>query len=178
MTKSEVITLLERIKANYQSFSQENYVLTEWYSRLKDYDAEDVYKKFDEHLHGELNSQIPKIHFITKYLTKSADKGKTSYKVWCPRCNAILSLIEYQNHIERHNSIDFMKSHKDMFKKFDEEQLMKMSNENFNKGYDQWLEKLCNDLFNKSDKTLEEMEELQRLQNYFFSKEGMPISKK
>ena len=71
MTKQEVVTFLERIKANYQSFLQTPYVLEEWYDRLKDYDKEDVYKKFEDHLNGELSSQIPKAHFITRYLTKS-----------------------------------------------------------------------------------------------------------
>lgn len=177
MTKSEVITFLERIKANYQSFSQEGYVLNEWYERLKDYDKEDVYKKFEEHLNGDLNSQIPKIHFITKYLIKSADKEKSNdYKVICSSCKKVLLLSEYQKHMERHNSIEYMKLHIEMFKTFDEEKMLKIPEDAFKKIYDQWIEKLCDVLMNKEEKTQSEKEEYQRLQNYVYSKAGMPIS--
>lgn len=177
MTKQEVVTFLERIKANYQSFPQEGYVLNEWYERLKDYDKEDVYKKFEEHLNGELSSQIPKIHFITKFLKKSADKGKEQgYKVICSYCKKALPLSEYQKHMERHNSIEYMKLHSKMFKTFNEEKLLKMPEEDFKKIYDQWIEKLCEVLMNKEDKTQSEEEEFQRLQNYVYSKAGMEIS--
>ena len=177
MTKQEVVTFLEKIKANYQSFSQEGYVLNEWYERLKDYDKEDVYKKFEEHLSGELSSQIPKIHFLTKYLTKTSEKGKThDYKVYCSKCTKVFSLKDFGVHLERHNSIEYMKLHIEMFKTFNEEKLLKMPEEAFKKIYDQWVEKLCEVLMNKEEKTQSEKEEFQRLQNYIYSKAGMPIS--
>lgn len=177
MTKQEVITFLERIKANYQSFLQTPYVLEEWYDRLKDYDKEDVYKKFEEHLNGELSSQIPKAHFITRYLTKSSDKGKEkNYRVICGNCKKVLPLSEYQKHIERHNSIEYMKIHSDMFSVFNEEKLLKMSEEDFKKIYDPWIEKLYNHLEQKVDKSQSELEEMKRIENYVMSKAGMPIS--
>lgn len=177
MTKQEVVTFLERIKANYQSFLQTPYVLEEWYDRLKDYDKEDVYKKFEEHLNGELNSQIPKAHFITRYLIKSSDKGKeNNYRVICGNCKKVLSLKDYEAHIERHNSIEYMKLHSKMFKTFNEEKLLKMPENDFKKIYDQWIEKLCEVLMSKEEKTQSEKEEFQRLQNYVYSKAGMPIS--
>ena len=177
MTKQEVVTFLERIKANYQSFSQEGYVLNEWYERLKDYDKEDVYKKFEEHLQGDLNSQIPKIHFITRYLKKSSEKGKSNdYRVICSTCKKVLLLSEYQKHMERHNSIEYMKIHISMFKTFNEEKLLKMSEEDFNKVYDQWIEKLYDHLTKKEEKSQSEIEEIQRIENYVMSKAGMEIS--
>ncbi|MGN1351317.1 MAG: hypothetical protein ACI4VE_00745 [Clostridia bacterium] len=177
MTKQEVITFLERIKANYQSFLQTPYVLEEWYDRLKDYDKEDVYKKFEEHLNGELSSQIPKAHFITRYLTKSSDKGKEkNYRVICGNCKKVLLLSEYQNHMERHNSIEYMKTHSDMFSVFNEEKLLKMSEEDFKKIYDPWIEKLYNHLEKKADKSQSELEEMKRIENYVMSKAGMEIS--
>lgn len=177
MTKQEVITFLERIKANYQSFLQTPYVLEEWYDRLKDYDKEDVYKKFEEHLNGELSSQIPKAHFITRYLTKSSDKGKeNNYRVICGNCKKVLLLSEYQKHMERHNSIEYMKIHSDMFSVFNEEKLLKKSEEDFEKIYDQWVEKLYNYLEKKEDKSQSELEEIKRIENYVMSKAGMEIS--
>lgn len=177
MTKQEVVTFLERIKANYQSFSQEGYVLNEWYERLKDYDKEDVYKKFEEHLKGDLGSQIPKIHFITKYLIKSSEKGnQNNYKVLCPNCKKTLSLKDYESHMERHNSIEYMKLHIKMFKSFNEEKLLKLPEVLFKEKYDEFIEKLCEVLMNKEEKTQSEKEEFQRLQNYVYSKAGMEIS--
>lgn len=177
MTKQEVVTFLERIKANYQSFLQTPYVLEEWYDRLKDYDKEDVYKKFEEHLNGELSSQIPKAHFITRYLTKSSDKGKEkNYRVICSNCKKVLLLSEYQKHMERHNSIEYMKIHSDMFSVFNEEKLLKKSEEDFEKIYDQWVEKLYNYLEKKEDKSQSELEEIKRIENYVMSKAGMEIS--
>lgn len=177
MTKQEVVTFLEKIKANYQSFSQEKYVLNEWYERLKDYDKEDVYKKFEEHLNGELSSQIPKAHFITRYLKKSSEKGKSNdYRVMCSKCKKVLLLSEYQKHMERHNSVEYMKIHSDMFKKFDEEKMLKIPEEPFIKFYDQWIEKLYDHLTKKEEKLQSEIEEIKRIENYVMSKAGMPIS--
>lgn len=177
MTKQEVVTFLERIKANYQSFLQTPYVLEEWYDRLKDYDKEDVYKKFEDHLNGELSSQIPKAHFITRYLTKSSDKGKeNNYRVICGNCKKVLLLSEYQKHMERHNSIEYMKIHSDMFSVFNEEKLLKIPEEDFKKIYDPWIEKLYNHLEKKADKLQSELEEMKRIENYVMSKAGMEIS--
>lgn len=177
MTKQEVVTFLERIKANYQSFLQTPYVLEEWYDRLKDYDKEDVYKKFEDHLNGELSSQIPKAHFITRYLTKSSDKGKkNNYRVICGNCKKVLLLSEYQKHMERHNSIEYMKIHSYMFKTFDEEKLLKIPDDAFTTFYDQWIEKLYDHLTKKEEKSQSEIEEIQRIENYVMSKAGMEIS--
>ena len=177
MTKQEVVTFLERIKANYQSFLQTPYVLEEWYDRLKNYDKEDVYKKFEDHLNGELSSQIPKAHFITRYLTKSSDKGKeNNYRVICGNCKKVLLLSEYQKHMERHNSIEYMKIHSYMFKTFDEEKMLKIPDDAFTTFYDQWIEKLYDHLTKKEEKSQSEIEEIQRIENYVMSKAGMEIS--
>ena len=177
MTKQEVVTFLERIKANYQSFLQTPYVLEEWYDRLKDYDKEDVYKKFEDHLNGELSSQIPKAHFITRYLTKSSDKGKeNNYRVICGNCKKVLLLSEYQKHMERHNSIEYMKIHSYMFKTFDEEKMLKIPDDAFTTFYDQWIEKLYDHLTKKEEKSQSEIKEIQRIENYVMSKAGMEIS--
>ncbi len=173
MTKQEVASFLERIKANYQSFLLEPYVLEEWYGWLKDYDKADVYKKFEEHLKGDYNSQIPKAHFITKFLTKSVDKGKTrNYKVICSNCKKVVFLTEYQKHMERHNSVEYMKLHKSV----DQEKLMTLSDEEFSREYHSWITERCNTLMDKKDKTPEEYKEYQRLEKYIFSKPGHQLN--
>lgn len=178
MTRPEVTKFLEKIKAHYQSFFIEaDYVVDEWLSSLKDYDKEDVYRKFEEHLKGDFNSQIPKMHFLTRYLTKSSDKGKeNNYRVICSYCKKVLPLSEYQKHMERHNSIEYMKLHSKMFTILNEEKLLKMPEVLFKEKYDEFIEKLCEVLMNKEEKTQSEKEEFQRLQNYVYSKAGMEIS--
>lgn len=174
MTRMEVTDFLEKIKAHYQSFFIEaDYVVDEWIENLKDYDKEDVYKKFEEHLKGDYNSQIPKIHYITKYLTKSADKGEEKdYKVICSYCKKVLPLSEYTKHIERHNSIEYMKLHKEL----DEEKMMNLTDDEFDKGYHYWIENRCNKLIDKESKNLEEKKELARLEKYIMSKSGQQLN--
>lgn len=178
MTRPEVTKFLEKIKAHYQSFFIEaDYVVDEWLASLKDYDKEDVYRKFEEHLRGDFNSQTPKMHFLTRYLTKSSDKGKeNNYRVICGNCKKVLPLSEYQKHMERHNSIEYMKIHSYMFKTFDEEKMLKIPDDAFTTFYDQWIEKLYDHLTKKEEKSQSEKEEIQRIENYVMSKAGMPIS--
>ena len=174
MTKQEVIKFLEKIKANYQSFNiEEEYVVQEWYNTLKEYDREDVYKKLEEHLKGDYSSNTPKMSYITKFLTKSADKGKEKkYKVICSYCQKKIFLSDYEKHIERHNSIEYMKLHN----KIDEEAMMRLSDDTFNKGYRNWIENRCDKLIDKKEKTLEEKKELSRLEKYIMSNPGEQLN--
>ena len=57
MTKVEVIHFMEKIKAYYSNFSMKDYVVNEWYDKLKQYDVDDVYQKLDEHL--EIQGTFP-----------------------------------------------------------------------------------------------------------------------
>lgn len=107
MQKAEVITFMKKIKAYYQTFSMEDYIVAEWQDRLKPYDLEDVYAKLDQHLNGELKDQIPKLHYITKYLKTSAEKKMPSidYLVDCNLCQRTMRLSEYNNHYDKCLSI-------------------------------------------------------------------------
>lgn len=79
LNKKETINFMERVKSHYQEFIIDDFKISEWYGKLKDYDAEDVNKKFDEHLGSEVyGDYIPKIMFLTKYLTPTKEKGKLS----------------------------------------------------------------------------------------------------
>lgn len=171
MTRIEVFHFLEKIKAYYQNFSIEEYVINEWYDRLKKYDLNDVYKKLEQHLNGEYKNEIPKLHYITKYLKTPKEKSESNdYCFRCNQCNAILRMSNYDQHMSRHNSVDYMLKKSKQFNiliKFNEQQLNEISDENFNKFYDLFIEKLIE--FEKDATSL------QRLKNIIYSKAGIPV---
>ena len=111
MTKQEVVNFLKKIKANYQSFSMEDYVINEWYDRLKPYDIDDVYLKLDQHLKGERCSEIPKIHYITKFLKEPSEKSKSldNCFVDCNLCHRTMTLKQYDDHYGKCLSICYLK---------------------------------------------------------------------
>ena len=77
MTIKETNDFMERIKQHYQEFVIDDYKIEEWYKELKDYDYQEVNAKLEEHLRNEqYGTSIPKVYFLTKYLTKEKDKNK------------------------------------------------------------------------------------------------------
>lgn len=159
MTKSEVIHFMEKIKAYYQTFAMEQYVVNEWYDKLKSYDINDVYKKLDEHLSGEYKNEIPKLHYITKYLkTPTEKKNSGIYNVRCIECGKTMRIEEYDSHIARHNSIRYIKANENKIgKTFNVDELFMLSQNSFDKLYDLFIEKLYD--------VLPENEEKLRLRN-------------
>lgn len=146
MTKKEVSDFMEVIKAYYQNFSLEDYVVKEWYSKLKEFDYEDALEKLDEHLNGEYKNEIPKLHFLTKYLKTAEEKAKgQNMKVRCPYCDKV---IEYDNdildnHLARHSSVDYIKRKEYRIGKcLSEEKLVSASQEDFDRIYNKFLEEL------------------------------------
>jgi len=111
MTKQEVINFMKKIKANYSDFPMEDYVINEWYDRLKPYDVDDVYLKLDQHLKGERCQEKPKIHYITKYLKYPSEKGKSvdDYLVDCNLCHKTMKYSEYNDHYEKCSSINYLR---------------------------------------------------------------------
>lgn len=110
MTKQEVINFMKKIKANYSDFPMEDYVINEWYDRLKPYDVDDVYLKLDQHLKGERCSEIPKIHYITKYLKNPSEKGKSvdNYLIDCNLCHRTMTYKEWNDHYGKCLSIRYL----------------------------------------------------------------------
>ena len=140
MTKTEVIHFLGKIKAYYQNFCKDSYVVDEWYDRLKNYNIDDVYRKLDEHLQGEYRNEIPKLHYITRYL--SVEKERREYNtadkyVRCVNCNKLVKLIEFDKHVDRCNSVDYLcrMSQKHFNKRLDAQKLMEVEEERFEKYY-------------------------------------------
>lgn len=110
MQKHEVINFMKKIKAYYQSFSMEDYVVNEWFDRLKNYDIEDVYAKLDQHLNGECKEQIPKLHYITRFLKTPEEKKQSDndFIVDCNLCYKPIKYSNYNNHYNKCLSIKFL----------------------------------------------------------------------
>ena len=102
MTKAEVERFMKRIKSYYDSFTWDDFKISEWYSRLKPYDSIDVNNKLEDHLHGEYRAQAPKLHYITMYLKTPEEKARNSqeYVVDCNLCGRTMTLSEYNAHYE------------------------------------------------------------------------------
>lgn len=160
MTRSETVHFLEKIKTYYQNFLIEDYVVNEWHDRLKNFNIEDVYRKLDEHLQGNYKDEIPKLHFITKYLNRDKDKIEPSnVLVRCKDCGQAIGLKYYDEHLLRHNSINYVKANeKRINKTFSTEKLYSLNKQNFNEFYEKFLQ----EIYVVSD-NLEEKERIEKI---------------
>lgn len=146
MNKTETTNFMERIKSHYQEFIIDDFKVKEWYKELQNYDAEDVNRKLDEHLRSEVYGEnIPKLYFLTKYLTPSKDKGKVVHKkIICNKCGYSFWDTEYDQHLQRcievHTVMRDMKKHYQM--KLNYHDLMALSDERFEEVYQRYLDKM------------------------------------
>lgn len=169
MNKLETLHFMKKIKAYYQNFSIEEYIVDEWADKLKKYNIDDVYRKLDQHLQGEYRNEIPKLHFITKYL-KSDEEKKSINDIYfkCGKCKKVIPFVNHDSHIARHNSINYIQSRCHLLNcKCDCEKLLTMEQSDFDNYYDNFIEQLVDVIDDSSEK--------QRLKNIIFSKYGMPI---
>lgn len=145
MTKDELRGFMKKIKANYQEFSIEEYVVNEWYNRLKNFDLEDVNKKLEKHLHGEYRKVVPRLNFIVDGLKTPAQKeAEQVIRVRCSYCGCSLELKDLDRHIARHSSIEYIKSREHYLSEDNNrEELMNLTEVYFEKFYKQFL----NDLY-------------------------------
>lgn len=169
MTIQETNYFLKRIKQHYQEFIIDNTKIDEWYKELKDYDYQEVNNKLEEHLRNEqYGHQIPKVAFLTKYLTKISDKSKNNannIRVRCHLCGKGMALNEYDKHIARCNSVEYLnlQSQRLYDKEIDKDKYRNMDDETFDKIYDKVLNKIL-EITNDS-------EEKQNIMNYFLGVE-------
>lgn len=145
MTIQETANLLKRIKQHYQDFIIDEYKVEEWHSELKNYDANDVNKKLEEHLRNEqFGRAIPKVYFLTKYLKTTKEKEKIENRiefVYCPLCKEEVRMSDFDKHYDRCCSVDyFIRQYEKYFgKKLSREQLMNMEQEKFDINYEKLL---------------------------------------
>jgi len=146
MEKKETVKFMERIKSHYQEFVIDDFKISEWHGKLKDYDAEDVNAKLDEHLNSEVyGEQIPKVYFLTKYLIPTVDKGKVKhYTVICKACGQAVFDTEIKKHeqrcLESNSVVRDMKNYFNI--KVDKQQLMLMDDKKFEATYQKYLNKM------------------------------------
>lgn len=145
MTRAELQNFMQKIKANYQEFSVEKYVVDEWYNKLKNFDLEDVNKKLEKHLHGEYRKAVPRLNFIVDGLKTPAQKeAEQVIRVRCSYCGCSLELKDLDRHIARHSSIEYIKSREHYLSEDNNrEELMNLTEVYFEKFYKQFL----NDLY-------------------------------
>lgn len=143
MEKKDVETLLKRIKYNYNEFRIDDYTMVEWYKELKDYSLEDVMEKLEQHFRSEqYGNSVPKVYFLTKYLTKEKEKGlNKAYYVRCQYCNASVLLSDYDKHSSRCRSIKYIQKQANKYAnaEIDEEELRALDDESFNNYYNKVL---------------------------------------
>ena len=123
MTEIEVRKFLEKIKAHYQEFkNDETFISREWLEGLCPYDKEDVYAKFQEHIDNEyLADKVPKIHVLTKWLVPTNEKKKKRQpikgKIFCRWCKEACSNTYYLSlHEERCLRLRYICKMCDLFK--------------------------------------------------------------
>lgn len=143
MELKDVKTILTRIKVNYPNFVNDDYTRSEWYKELKDYSLDDVMEKLEQHFRSEqYGNQIPKVYFLTKYLTKEKEKNiKQDIMVRCQLCGKGVDLDEYDKHYNRCSSIEYLnkQSIKYFNKEIDKEKYFLIDDETFQEKYDKVL---------------------------------------
>ena len=148
MDKKETIHFMERVKSHYQEFIIDDFKVSEWYGKLKNYDAEDVNKKFDEHLRSEVYGEyIPKIMFLTKYLTPTKEKGKIKhYTIYCPKCGYEIPDEEFEHHTKRcYEASTIVRDFKKYFNQsLQKKKIMVLNDNEFEKLYQKYLNRMIN----------------------------------
>lgn len=144
MTKTETIQFMQKIKSYYQEFIIEEYVINEWYEKLKPFDLEDVTERLEKHLNGEYQKKLPRLNYFINGLKTPEEKAKTNIiRIRCSYCNKVISLDELDSHTARHNSIAYIKSReKFLNKSFNEEKLLNATEKEFNKFYYKFIVEL------------------------------------
>jgi len=142
MELKDVKTILARIKSNYPTFVNDDYTRSEWYKELKDYSLEDVMDKLEQHFRSEqYGNSIPKVYFLTKYLTKEKDKKTNkadNLMVFCQICGKKIPLSTYQEHYGRCLDVGYLQTQLQKYanKDINIEAFREMDEETFKEKYD------------------------------------------
>lgn len=149
MTKEEVIKFGKKVRAYYNYFVLDKDILEEWCRVLKDYDKEDIDKKFSEHLKTH-SIDTPRLHTLIDGLETIEEKQKPkldeNYYVRCNLCGKEMSLERYDDHYAKCLLIGALIS------KAQEEYDKKISYNEFNKYTYEQLEQKYGKLFEPSER--------------------------
>lgn len=170
MTIQETKEFMNRIKQHYQDFIVDDSKLNEWYKELKNYDYFEVNDKLEQHLRNEqYGHQIPKVAFLTKYLTKVDEKNKNeanNIMVKCNVCGASITLADFEKHTDRCNSVEYLNEQSIRLydKELNKDYYRQMDDEKFDRIYDNVLRKILEVTNNSIEKYV--------ITKYFESKEN------
>lgn len=162
MKKNDVTEILKRISSNYPEFMIDDYKKNEWYKELKDYDADDVMRKVEEHMRSEEYGKFPpKLYFLTKYLQTTAQKNtRTNYLLQCRICGEYIPEQIYDEHYQRCIDVDYMVRMKEKYSKTKvaketRNKFMNLSQNEFETYYLQFLDNLYKVASDEDKKTIE-----------------------
>ena len=116
--------LVKKIDIHYntENHKNSNYI-KEWYSVLKKYDKEDVYKSFEHHLKSDFSNITPKLYYLVKDLKTPEQKVELeNLHTICPYCKERVSMNEFDKHYSRCLDIDFIEKN---VKKYCDQQIIR-----------------------------------------------------
>jgi hypothetical protein len=142
MNKDEVKDLFKRIKSHYSNFDiTDDFKFKEWLKYLKDYESSSVNYQLEKWLKSDYGTYEPKVDNLIKWAKKKSETGKPIY-VMCQNCKEKMLIDNYEAHIHRENSVDYMTkmAKKHLNKDIDYDKFMTMSEELFDEKYMKLLE--------------------------------------
>jgi hypothetical protein len=110
MIEEQTKKLLKRIKANYPSFRNDNEdVIKEWHTRLKNYLYEDIDYSLDRYLEAD-NQEAPRVNSITYGIKTIKEQNQEIVGIfYCSSCHkGFQSLIEANECYERDRTIAYI----------------------------------------------------------------------
>lgn len=160
MTKEQTKNLFRRIKSHYQEFAIDDFKVDEWYKELKDYDYEDITRRFELYLNSEDYGQVlPKLWFLKKNLLTIDEKKESKvYKcsVICQICGEEIPFRGYDIHYAKCSAINYMQTQikKIYGKDTPRKVLERLTNEEFNVKYNTLLSIVQNQTIDSFQKKL------------------------
>lgn len=104
---------MDKIKSIYNTFTMDEQKMNEWYHFLKDYNASDVFKNYEEYVTN--NEQPPIIHSLIRGLSKISKQGAAEkyVKMQCDICRELILVGPddwdiFETHHRKCSKIDFI----------------------------------------------------------------------
>ena len=113
MTKTEVKTLLNKIKGYYNSqFFVDEYVIDAWTESMQPYDLEDALEHIQEYVRDFPDIAPKPQTFKRNLLTREQkiERANANYTISCNLCKRWMTLQEYEDHYDRCLDIQYLLS--------------------------------------------------------------------
>lgn len=142
MNKKEVLDLMNRIKSIYNTFTIDEDKMNEWYRFLKDYNASDVIKNYEDYVTE--NEQPPIIFSLIRGLSKKKrdNEPEKLVKIQCDLCKKLILIGPddwdiFEKHHRKCSKIDFIdrQTQKTLGEVIDKDKYYAMSDEELDSIY-------------------------------------------